>query len=92
MKKEKVKWGDRRDGTRVKAPGLQTVMTALFPNRTDCEVYLHDTIDATNLIAYLAKKNEGKTEEKMTIGYIKKKQVPLSGIAQKYLEELKTFI
>ncbi len=67
MTKEKVKWGDRRDGTRVKAPGLQTVMTALFPNRTDCEVYLHDTIDATNLIAYLEKKNEGKTEEKMTI-------------------------
>ena len=33
-----------------------------------------------------------RTEEKMTIGYIKKKQVPLSGIAQKYLEELKTFI
>ena len=33
-----------------------------------------------------------RTEEKMTIGYIKKKQVPLSSIAQKYLEELKTFI
>jgi len=30
-----------------------------------------------------------RTQEKMTIGYIKKKQVPLSSIAQKYLEELK---
>jgi hypothetical protein len=33
-----------------------------------------------------------RTEEKMTIGYIKKKQVPLSSIAEKYLEELKAFI
>ena len=27
----KRKWGDRRDGFKVKAPGLQTVMTALMP-------------------------------------------------------------
>jgi len=67
MKKEKVKWGDRRDGKKVDAPGLQTVMTALFPKRTECEVYLHDVIDATELVKYLEKKNEGKTEEKMTI-------------------------
>lgn len=67
MKKEKVKWGDRRDGKKVDAPGLQTVMTALFPKRTDCEVYLHDIIDATELVKYLEKKNEGRTEEKMTI-------------------------
>lgn len=67
MKKEKVKWGDRRDGKKVEAPGLQTVMTALFPKRTESEVYLHDVIDATELVKYLEKKNEGKTEEKMTI-------------------------
>jgi pyruvate/2-oxoglutarate dehydrogenase complex dihydrolipoamide acyltransferase (E2) component len=67
MKKEKVKWGDRRDGKKVEAPGLQTVMTALFPKRTESEVYLHDVIDATELVKYLEKKNESKTEEKMTI-------------------------
>lgn len=67
MAKEKVKWGDRRDGRRVKAPGLQTVMTALFPNRTDAEVYLNDTLDATELISYLEKKNEGREDGKMTI-------------------------
>ncbi|MBE6123211.1 MAG: 2-oxo acid dehydrogenase subunit E2 [Erysipelotrichaceae bacterium] len=65
--KQKVKWGDRRDGKRVDAPGLQTVMTALFPKRTECEVYLHDTIDATKLMEYLEKKNEGRTEGKVTI-------------------------
>ena len=31
------------------------------------------------------------TKEKMTIGYIKKKQVPLSAIAEKYIEELKAY-
>lgn len=67
MAKEKVKWGDRRDGRRVKAPGLQTVMTALFPKRTDAEVYLQDTIDATELVRFLEEKNEGRTEDKMTI-------------------------
>jgi len=64
---KRVKWGDRKDGKRVSAPGLQTVMTALMPKRTEAEVYLNDTIDATNLIAYLEKKNEGKTDNKMTI-------------------------
>jgi hypothetical protein len=33
-----------------------------------------------------------RTKEKMTIGYIKKKQVPLSSIAQRYLEELQNFV
>ena len=60
-------FGDRRDGKRVKAPGLQTVMTALLPQRIGCEVYLNDKIDATELIRYLEKKNEGRTERKMTI-------------------------
>ncbi len=32
-----------------------------------------------------------RSKEKMTIGYIKKKQVPLSAIAEKYIEELKAF-
>ena len=60
-------FGDRRDGKRVKAPGLQTVMTALLPQRIGCEVYLNDKIDATELIKYLERKNEGRTERKMTI-------------------------
>lgn len=31
------------------------------------------------------------SEEKMRIGYIKKKNMPLSKLAEKYIEELKTF-
>ena len=42
-------------------------MTALLPQRIGCEVYLNDKIDATELIKYLEKKNEGRTDRKMTI-------------------------
>ena len=60
MSKHKRRWGDRRDGRRVKdVPGLQAVMAHLMPNRADCEVYLNETIDATELVRYLEKKNEG---------------------------------
>ena len=67
-KNYKKKRGDRKDGRWVKdAPGLQTIMADLMPNRADCEVYLHDTIDCTELLKFLEKKNEGKTDEKMTL-------------------------
>ncbi len=52
---------------RVKAPGLQTVMGYLLPKRTDCEVYLNDKIDATELIKYLDKKNEEHPDYKTTV-------------------------
>lgn len=64
----KRKWGDRRDGRWIrKTPGLQSVMAHLMPNRTDCEVYLHDTIDATELVQYLEQKNAENPEHKITI-------------------------
>ena len=58
---------DRADGHYVKAPGMQTIMGYLFPKRTDCEVYLNDTIDATNLLKYIDKKNAEHPEYKTTI-------------------------
>ena len=67
MGKQRRKWGDRKDGRRVRnTPGLQTVMAHLMPNRTDNEVYLHDVIDATELVRYLEKKNEN-LDYKITI-------------------------
>ena len=68
MEKKKRRWGDRRDARFVRdVPGLQTVMAHLMPNRTDCEVYLSDKIDATELMAYLEKKNASHPEYKTTI-------------------------
>ena len=66
-KKRRRRWGDRRDGRRVKAPGLQTVMGYLLPKRTDCEVYLNDTIDATELMKYLERRNAEHPDYKTTI-------------------------
>lgn len=65
--KKKRKWGDRRDGRRVKAPGLQTVMCHLMPNRTDCEVYLNDKLDVTELLKFIEKKNAEHPEYKTTV-------------------------
>ena len=62
----KRKWGDRWDGRRVKVPGLQTIMASLWPKRTDCEVYLHDTIDVTEMLEFVGKKNRENPELKTT--------------------------
>ncbi len=66
--KKKRKWGDSKDGRWIReGTGLQTVMAHLMPNRTDCEVYLHDSIDATELVAYLEKRNAVNSEYKTTL-------------------------
>ena len=65
--KRKRRWGDRRDARLVKAPGLQTIMGYLWPKRTDCEVYISDKIDATELLKYLARKNAEHLDYKTTI-------------------------
>ena len=66
--KRKRQWGDRRDGRWVRdVPGLQTVMAHLMPNRTDCEVFLSDKIDVTELVKYLEEKNAAHPEYKTTL-------------------------
>ncbi|MDO4975878.1 MAG: 2-oxo acid dehydrogenase subunit E2 [Eubacteriales bacterium] len=70
MSKEKTKrrWGDRKDGRLVRnAPGLQSIMSLLMPNRTDCEVYLNETLDATELVKYIEAKNIEHPDYKTTI-------------------------
>lgn len=58
-KKHRRKWGDRRDGRRIReTKGLQGIMPFLFPNRTDCEVFLSDKIDVTELLKFIDGKNE----------------------------------
>ena len=66
--KRKRHFGDRKDGRWVRElPGLNVIMAHLWPNRTDCEVYLNDTIDATELVKYLEEKNAAHPDQKMTI-------------------------
>lgn len=67
-KDKKRRWGDRRDARWVRdVPGLQTVMAHLMPNRTDSEVYLNYDIDATELMKFIAAKNEAHPDYKTTI-------------------------
>lgn len=62
------KRGDRRDGIWVKdAPGLNVIMANLYPNRTDCEVYLRQEIDITELLAYLEKRNAADAPYQTTL-------------------------
>lgn len=68
MNDKKRKRGDRRDARWVKeAPALLKIMPHLMPNRADCEVYLNDTIDATELVRFLEKKNAEHPEYKTTV-------------------------
>ena len=66
--KRKRRWGDRRDGRWVRdVPGLQTIMAHILPNRTDCECYMQDSFDVTELLPYLEKKNALHPEYRTTV-------------------------
>ncbi len=66
--KPKRHWGDRRDGRWVKdVPGLQTIMAGILPNRTDCECFMMDSFDVTELLPYLAAKNAAHPDYKTTV-------------------------
>ncbi len=71
MSKIKKKWGDRKDGIWLKdIPAMNRIMPALMPNRADNEAYISIDIDVRPLNAYLAKLNEGRTEDKYTFFHL----------------------
>jgi hypothetical protein len=52
------KFGDRKDGTKLKnIHAMHFVMPLMYPNRCDNEAFLSERIDLTNLNAYLQQKN-----------------------------------
>lgn len=68
LEKRPRKWGDRRDGHWVKdAPGINVVMSCLYPKQTDSEVYLHLEVDITDLLRYIEEKNGPGAEYKTTL-------------------------
>ena len=59
MSNEKRRRGDRRDGKLLrKLDSLHFITGIIYPNRCDNEAYISETVDLTNLNAYLAKRNE----------------------------------
>lgn len=56
------RWGDRFDGKLIRdVDALHFLMPILYPSRCDNEGYISETIDLTNALAFIEKKN--KTEE-----------------------------
>jgi pyruvate/2-oxoglutarate dehydrogenase complex dihydrolipoamide acyltransferase (E2) component len=65
--KESKRWGDRRDGRRIRdLDGVHAIFPYLMPNRTDAEVYINEDIDVTALMRYLKKKNGPDVDFKTT--------------------------
>ncbi len=58
------KFGDRRDGKKIKMNGFDRFLYYLKPRRSDSEVYISKTIDVTNLVEYMNEKK--KENEKIT--------------------------
>lgn len=68
IEKQKRRWGDRRDGLLVRdLPGLNAIMGYLWPRRTECEAYMQQVIDITELLKYIEKKNAEHPEYKTTL-------------------------
>ena len=52
------KYGDRKDGKRLKKiSSMHVMMPLMYPNRCDNEAYISERINLTNINAYLEKKN-----------------------------------
>ncbi len=71
MAKEKIRCGDRFDGVWLREePALNQFMAYLYRNRADNEAFINEEIDLRPIEAYLAKKNEGRTQDKYTYFHI----------------------
>ena len=65
MERAKRKWGDRKDGIWLKdLPAMNRIMPGIMPNRADNEAHINVEVDLRPLDAYLAQKNQGRTEDK----------------------------
>ena len=71
MKSEKRRPGDRKDGKLLRdLDGMHFITPLIYPNRCDNEAYISETIDLTNINAYLEALNASETEFPYTIFYI----------------------
>lgn len=71
MKKQKIKRGDRRDGTWLRQePAMNQFMPYIYPNRADNEAYINEEIDLGPIEEYLSRKNEGRSADKYTYFHV----------------------
>ena len=71
MADRKRRWGDRKDGYRVKnLDSMHVIAPLIMPNRTDNEAVMTETIDITALNKYLEKKNPEGIDFKYTFFHV----------------------
>ena len=65
---KKRKWGDRFDGKLIKElDPMHVIMPIIYPNRCDNEAFFKETLDITELRAFVNKKNESGNPVKYTV-------------------------
>lgn len=68
LEERKRRFGDRKDGYLLRdVDAMHYITPIIYPNRCDNEAYVSETIDLTNLNAFIAKKNAEKPEFKYTL-------------------------
>lgn len=71
MADRKRRWGDRKDGYRVRnLDSMHVIAPLIMPNRTDNEAVMTETIDITALNKYLEKKNPEGIDFKYTFFHV----------------------
>lgn len=71
MDRKERQRGDRHDGRRVRdLDVMHRAMPYLMAKRTEAEVYLNETIDVTEALRYLAKREEERPAWKMTLFHL----------------------
>ena len=71
MKEQKRRFGDRKDGYRVKnLDSMHVIAPLIMPNRTDNEAVMNEVFDITALKEYLDKKNADSPEFKYTFFHV----------------------
>ena len=63
--------GDRKDGVLLRSlDGMHFITPIIYPNRCDNEAYISETIDLTNMNAYLQKKNAQEPDFPYTMFHV----------------------
>ena len=66
--KTKRRWGDRRDGTRIrKIDPMHSITPLIFPDRVENQVYFRVSVDIEPAEKYLRQWNREHTEDKITL-------------------------
>lgn len=66
----KKRWGDKKDGRLIRGDELDTnhyVMPIVWPNRTDCEAFILETIDLTAADAYIREKRKAEPDSGISL-------------------------